>query len=170
MMKATKLFNDGRQHPVDSGKSYEFFNDLRSFDGKKWKRSGAAGDKRSGIRMAYDTKRNKLFSYGGYSKSNSLPDMLKEKSWEIYKSWGLLVAAYGIIGVTIDVDKKDYNESIKKLHHFINSNGKEYQIDIEHLGVFASSHIPDDAVSLFIKEPALNGFRAVAFYYHEPSL
>lgn len=70
--------------PVDSGKSYEFFNDLWSFDGEKWKRSGTAGDKRSGIRMAYNTKTNKLFSFGGYANNNSLADLrvLENGEWK----------------------------------------------------------------------------------------
>jgi len=52
--------------PLDSGNSFKLFNDIWLFDGEKWKLSGYASDERSGIRMAYDTKRNKLFSFGGY--------------------------------------------------------------------------------------------------------
>jgi hypothetical protein len=51
---------------LDSGNSFKFFNDIWVFNGVTWKLSGYAGDERSGIRMAFDTKRNKLFSFGGY--------------------------------------------------------------------------------------------------------
>jgi len=70
--------------PLNGGQSFAFYNDFWSFDGKEWKQSGTAGDKRSGIRMAYDTKRNKLFSFGGYSNNNSLADLraLENDQWK----------------------------------------------------------------------------------------
>ncbi|MES1222367.1 MAG: kelch repeat-containing protein, partial [Bacteroidota bacterium] len=61
--------------PLNGGSSFDVFNDIWSFDGKTWKLTGVAGDKRSGIRMAYDTKRNKLFSFGGWSNGNSLAEL-----------------------------------------------------------------------------------------------
>jgi hypothetical protein len=51
------------------------YNDVWKFDGKDWKQSGTAGDRRSGIKMAYDAKRNKLFSYGGWFNGNSLGEL-----------------------------------------------------------------------------------------------
>lgn len=71
--------------PLTGGSSFEVFNDIWSFDGKAWKRSGTAGDKRSGIRMAYDTKRNKLFSFGGWSNGNSLAELrvFENGEWKI---------------------------------------------------------------------------------------
>ncbi|MEP7372563.1 MAG: hypothetical protein ABI675_04190 [Chitinophagaceae bacterium] len=75
----------GGSTPLNGGNSFDMFNDLWSFDGKAWKQSGAAGDKRSGIRMAYDTKRNKLFSFGGWSDNNSLAELrvLENGEWKI---------------------------------------------------------------------------------------
>jgi hypothetical protein len=70
-----KILMTGGSTPVDGGNSFEVFNDVWIFDGKTWKQSGNAGDKRSGIRMAYDTKRNKLFSFGGFSDNNSLAEL-----------------------------------------------------------------------------------------------
>jgi tetratricopeptide (TPR) repeat protein len=52
--------------PLDSGNSFKLFNDIWLFEGTKWRLSGYASNERSGIRMAYDTKRDKLFSFGGY--------------------------------------------------------------------------------------------------------
>ncbi|MBL7744249.1 MAG: hypothetical protein JNN00_12300 [Chitinophagaceae bacterium] len=61
--------------PLNGGSSFEMYNDLWKFDGKAWKQDGTAGDKRSGIRMAYDSKRKKLFSFGGWMEGNSLPEL-----------------------------------------------------------------------------------------------
>jgi dienelactone hydrolase len=71
--------------PLNGGNSFEVFNDIWSFDGKAWKLSGTAGDKRSGIRMAYDTRRNKLFSFGGWSNGNSLAELrvFENGDWKI---------------------------------------------------------------------------------------
>ena len=71
--------------PLNGGTSFDVFNDIWSFDGKAWKLSGTTGDKRSGIRMAYDTKRNKLFSFGGWSDNISLAELrvLENGEWKI---------------------------------------------------------------------------------------
>ncbi|HMI80133.1 MAG TPA: hypothetical protein VK484_15145, partial [Ferruginibacter sp.] len=61
----------GGSTPLDGGNSSRFFNDLWSFDGRSWKMIGNAGDERSGIAIAFDTKRNKLYSYGGFSGDNA---------------------------------------------------------------------------------------------------
>lgn len=65
--------------PVQGGNAGIFFNDIWSFDGKTWKAIGVAGDKRSGMRLAYDTKRKKLFSFGGFSERGALADL---RVWE----------------------------------------------------------------------------------------
>lgn len=61
--------------PLNGGSSFEMYNDIWKFDGKAWKQDGTAGDKRSGIRMAYDSKRNKLYSFGGWINGNSLAEL-----------------------------------------------------------------------------------------------
>jgi tetratricopeptide (TPR) repeat protein len=71
--------------PLNGGSSFDVFNDIWNFDGKVWSLSGTAGDKRSGIKMAYDTKRNKLFSFGGWSNGNSLAELrvLENGDWKV---------------------------------------------------------------------------------------
>lgn len=73
----------GGSTPVEGGRSFEFFNDNWCFNGQSWNRSNETGDKRSGIQLAYDTRRNKIFSFGGYSGDSSLSDlrMLENGSW-----------------------------------------------------------------------------------------
>jgi hypothetical protein len=61
--------------PLNGSSSFEMYNDVWKFDGKDWKQSGTAGDRRSGIKMTYDVKRNKLFSYGGWFNGNSLGEL-----------------------------------------------------------------------------------------------
>lgn len=61
--------------PLDGGSSFKMFNDIWNFDGKTWKQSGNAGDERSGIGLAWDSKRNKLFSFGGWIGGNSLSEL-----------------------------------------------------------------------------------------------
>ena len=57
----------GGSTPLDGGNSFKFYNDIWSFDGKAWTFKANAGDERSGMALAYDTKRNKLYSFGGYT-------------------------------------------------------------------------------------------------------
>ncbi|MFT3911369.1 MAG: hypothetical protein QM737_18245 [Ferruginibacter sp.] len=74
----------GGSSPVDGGKSFNVYNDLWSYDGKTWKQIGNAGDERSGIALAYDTKRKKIFSFGGWSNNNSLAELrvLENGDWK----------------------------------------------------------------------------------------
>src|SRR6185503_19543953 len=70
--------------PLNGGSSFEMYNDIWIFNGSGWKQSGSAGDKRSGIRMTYDSKRGKLFSFGGWIDGNSLAELrvLENGEWK----------------------------------------------------------------------------------------
>lgn len=70
--------------PLDGGRSYNFFNDVWTFNGKEWKQIATAGDKRSGVSLAYDSKRKKIYSLGGYNGKESLPDfrVLENGEWK----------------------------------------------------------------------------------------
>ena len=65
--QAKAVLLTGGSTPLDGGNSFRMFNDLWKFDGTKWSLIGTAGDERSGIGLAYDSKRKKLFSFGGYT-------------------------------------------------------------------------------------------------------
>lgn len=71
--------------PLNGGSSFDFFNDVWRFDGKEWKLSGMAGDKRSGIKLACDLKNNKLYSFGGYANNSSLAELrvLENGDWKV---------------------------------------------------------------------------------------
>ena len=65
----------GGSTPVDSGRSFVFFNDTWAFDGTRWTKLGEAGQRLSGAQLAYDTKLNRIMSFGGYADRMSLPDL-----------------------------------------------------------------------------------------------
>jgi hypothetical protein len=81
--------------------SFAFFNDIWCFDGKQWKQSGESGDKRSGIRLAYDTKRKATYSIGGYAgKGGSFSDLrvLEAGQWKTVSELpGIKVAEAGFV-------------------------------------------------------------------------
>lgn len=91
--------------PLNGGESYAFYNDLWRFDGTKWKKLGIAGDQRSGIRMAYDTKRNKLFSFGGFANNQSLADLrvMENGEWKTLSNDTAMKAAEP--GFVYDTDR-----------------------------------------------------------------
>jgi|SRR5688500_13962869 len=59
----------GGSTPRDSGRAFEFFNDLWAFDGRHWVQLPASGDRLSGIRLAFDARRARLVSWGGFDGS-----------------------------------------------------------------------------------------------------
>lgn len=76
----------GGSTPLNGGQSFRFFNDIWSFDGKRWKKIANVGDERSGIRTAFDTKRKKLYSFGGFTKDNQPSGqlrLLENNEWKI---------------------------------------------------------------------------------------
>lgn len=74
----------GGSTPLQGGNSFTFFNDIWQFNGTVWRKIGNIGDARSGIRLAYDTKRHKIYSYGGYANNSSLDDLriLENNQWQ----------------------------------------------------------------------------------------
>jgi tetratricopeptide (TPR) repeat protein len=63
--------------PLNGGQSYRFFNDLWRYGNSTWSKVGTAGDERSGIGLAYDSKRNKLYSFGGFTGNNQSSGQLR---------------------------------------------------------------------------------------------
>lgn len=48
--------------PLDGGQSAKRYNDVWLFNGKEWKQNSNAGVERSDVKLAYDTKRNKIYA------------------------------------------------------------------------------------------------------------
>lgn len=76
----------GGSTPVDSGRRFTSFNDTWAFDGLRWTPLGESGEQMSGAGLAFDTRRNRLHSFGGFSSANqSLGDLrqLEGNAWRM---------------------------------------------------------------------------------------
>lgn len=78
-----------------NGQSFTFYNDLWAYDGTTWEYIGTAGDERSGIGLAYDSRRDRIVSFGGFSNGNSLGDLrvLEGNQWTVLANISKLAAA-----------------------------------------------------------------------------
>lgn len=65
----------GGSTPIEGGNAFVFYNDTWAFDGTQWTPLGESGRKLSGAQLAYDSRRNRVLSFGGYSDRVSLPDL-----------------------------------------------------------------------------------------------
>ena len=68
---AKRILLTGGSTPLDGGQRFEFFNDLWSFDGRKWTALTSSGDRISGTAIAGDA-RGRIFSFGGYTGGSSV--------------------------------------------------------------------------------------------------
>jgi hypothetical protein len=70
--------------PLEGGRSFRMFDDLWQLDGAGWQPLGTVGDARSGIRLAFDSRRERVVSYGGWIDGRSLGDVrvLEGLEWE----------------------------------------------------------------------------------------
>lgn len=89
----------------------------------------------------------------------------KVKDWEIYRSWPRLVAAHGLIGVSMEADGERIQESLRGVFDFLSSKGAEYGIDGERLGLYAASANVSGTTRYLASEHAAKGIRAAALYY-----
>jgi Tfp pilus assembly protein PilF/dienelactone hydrolase len=92
----------------------------------------------------------------------------KVKRWEIYRSWPRLVAAHGLVGISMDADPDRVQESLRGVFRFLEQQGAGHGVDAEHLGVYAASaNVTGTSVYLF-GDSAWRGIRAAALYYGQP--
>jgi hypothetical protein len=95
--KSQRVILTAGSTPLNGGSSFRFYNDIWSFDGKKWKNLGSSGDERSGVALAYDSKRNQIVSMGGFKNNMSLGDLrvLDKGEWKTLSSDPQMLAAEG---------------------------------------------------------------------------
>src|SRR5512145_1081695 len=67
------------------------------------------------------------------------PGGAKVKRWEIYRSWPRLVAAHGLVGISMDADRDRVQESLRGVFRFLEQHGAEHGVDGTRLGVYAAS-------------------------------
>ena len=89
----------------------------------------------------------------------------KVKSWAIYQSWPRLVAAHGMIGVSMDADGARIQESLRGVFDFLTKQGAQHGVDGERLGLYAASANVRGTYEYLIGDNAAPGIRAAALYY-----
>lgn len=75
----------GGSTPLNGGQSFRFFDDLWAFDGRRWSSVATSISARSGQGVTYDSRRNRVLSFGGYcgcgnATDGRLADFLELKS------------------------------------------------------------------------------------------
>ncbi len=91
--------------PLSGGQSFKFYNDIWKYGKNKWSKVANSGNERSGIRLAYDSKRSKIYSFGGYNGSKSLGDLriMDGNEWKTLSDLSEMKAAES--GFVYDVDR-----------------------------------------------------------------
>ena len=65
----------GGNSPMAGGESYTSFNDLWAFDGMRWAALPSSGLQMWGMRLAFDSRRRRVLSFGGNSDRRSISDV-----------------------------------------------------------------------------------------------
>jgi tetratricopeptide (TPR) repeat protein len=117
-----------------------------------------------------------IYSPTGVKKDARLPAVIflnaigdrpgdKVKRWEIYKTWPRLIAAHGMIGISMDADGERIQDSLRALFDFLEKNGASYGVDPGRLGVYAASANVTQSAIYLLGENAHKGIKAAAFFY-----
>lgn len=98
---------------------------------------------------------------------NAIGDMPggKVKDWAIYTSWPRLIAAHGMIGISMETDGQKIPECLAGLFDFLAKDGAKHGIDAERLGVYAASaNVTQTSIYLF-GDNVSKGIKAAALFY-----
>jgi hypothetical protein len=87
----------GGSSPYADGRCCAFFNDLWAFDGRQWTALRASGVPMSGMRLAYDSRNQRVVSFGGFANGQSLGDLrvLEQDTWTTIGRHDAMPAAEG---------------------------------------------------------------------------
>jgi tetratricopeptide (TPR) repeat protein len=89
----------------------------------------------------------------------------KVKDWEIYKSFPRLIAAHGMIGISMEADGTRIQESLRGLFDFLEKEGDKHGIDGARLGVYAASANTTQSLVYLMSETASKNIKAAALFY-----
>ena len=92
----------------------------------------------------------------------------KLKSWGIYRTWPRLIAAHGMIGISMEADRERMPECFASLFSFLATRGGEHGIDGSRVGVYAASANVSGATPYLMGEDAAPGIRAAVLFYGAP--
>jgi dienelactone hydrolase len=87
------------------------------------------------------------------------------KDWAIYRSWPRLLAAQGIIGVSMDADRDRIGASVDAALRWLRTAGPTYGIDPERIGIYAASANVRAASAAILGGEQVPGLRAAVLYY-----
>jgi hypothetical protein len=85
----------GGNSPIAGGESPASFNDLWAFNGMRWEALPSSGAQVWGIRLAFDSRRRRVVSFGGISNRQAIPDVrvLENDVWTTLGRHGDMPAA-----------------------------------------------------------------------------
>ena len=89
----------------------------------------------------------------------------KIKNWEIYKSFPRLVAAHGLVGISMDADGTRIQESLRSMFDFLGKEGAKHGIDANSLGVYAASANTTQSLVYLMSDTASKNIKAAALFY-----
>jgi dienelactone hydrolase len=87
------------------------------------------------------------------------------RRWAIYRSWPRLIAAHGMVGISMDVDRERVQENLQALFRFLGARGPGLGVDPDHIGVYGASANVRGAMAYLFGDSAWAGIRAAALYY-----
>jgi tetratricopeptide (TPR) repeat protein len=93
------------------------------------------------------------------------PGQAKVKSWGIYQSFPRLVAAHGMIGISMEADGARIQDSLRGLFAFLEKDGARYGIDAARLGVYAASANTTQSLVYLMSDAASKNIKAAALFY-----
>ena len=89
----------------------------------------------------------------------------KVKNWGIYSTWPRLVAAHGMVGISMDAEGERIQDSLKAVFEFLARDGAKHGIDADRLGVYAASANTTGSWIYLHSEGVHKGIRAAAMFY-----
>lgn len=95
-----------------------------------------------------------------------MPDRVKE--WGIYRTWPRLIAAHGMVGISMDCDGEHVQESLAALFTFLEREGARHGVDGGRIGVYAASANVTEAARYLMGSGCAPGIRAAALFYGWP--
>ena len=89
----------------------------------------------------------------------------KLKNWEIYQSFPRLIAAHGMVGISMETDGTRVQECLRALFDFLAKDGAKHGIDGTRLGVYAASANVTQSANYLLSENASKSIKAAVLYY-----
>ena len=90
------------------------------------------------------------------------------KDWGIYRTWPRLIATQGMIGVSMQADSVDAQQSMRRLLAFLASDEAPAGVDGQRIGVYAASANVSGANQLLFGPDPPRTVRAAVLYYGNP--